>query len=242
MLHSSNYECYDEEDKTDFKQTHEISLSIDLLLVLLELQGAHSGHGDIWNHVWEKVAEKEAHLVCGRAEGLCWKGRGLCSTLRCWERPWFGVWGHRSQVSECLLEIMKICSSVLTTETRYSPVFLANMASISWHEAISFSHHCRDEAREEIFKKGQSKRIWGELYKVGITISQHLTLLIESSNKNRSWCHILKWTMLFAGYRLFRRHYPGARCSGPYGHSIPEHWVLPEEGEILEKPHLIIFV
>lgn len=25
---------------------------------------------------------------------------------------------------------------------------------------------CRDETREEIFKKGQSKRIWGELYKV----------------------------------------------------------------------------
>lgn len=28
----------------------------------------------------------------------------------------------------------------------------------------------RDEVREEIFKKGQSKRIWGELYKVNKVI------------------------------------------------------------------------
>lgn len=27
---------------------------------------------------------------------------------------------------------------------------------------------CRNEVREEIFKKGQSKRIWGELYKVHV--------------------------------------------------------------------------
>lgn len=29
----------------------------------------------------------------------------------------------------------------------------------------------RDEAQEEIFKKGQSKRIWGELYKVNGTLN-----------------------------------------------------------------------
>lgn len=32
------------------------------------------------------------------------------------------------------------------------------------------SRFARDEVREEIFKKGQSKRIWGELYKVNKVI------------------------------------------------------------------------
>ncbi len=41
-------------------------------------------------------------------------------------------------MSECLLEIIKICCSVLTTETSYSPVFLPNMAYISRHDIKPF--------------------------------------------------------------------------------------------------------
>lgn len=48
----------------------------------------------------------------------------------------------------------------------------------------------RDEAQEEIFKKGQSKRIWGELYKVNGTWSlqqSHMSAFAQLGASAQHW-------------------------------------------------------
>lgn len=99
----------------------------------------------------------------------------------------------------------------------------------------------REEVREEIFKKGQSKRIWGELYKVSF----------PSSSQCCAWCYyrvcMLKchrvgtlkcFCFIVIGDWLIRRHHPSAGCPWSHGNALQEHRGVYEEGEILEASDL----
>lgn len=86
----------------------------------------------------------------------------------------------------------------------------------------------REEVREEIFKKGQSKRIWGELYKVLLPLTRY--------RRGALRCRIitLQLCFLLLGNRFVWRHHPSAGCPWSDGNALQEHWELPEKGETLE--------
>ena len=119
----------------------------------------------------------------------------------------------------------------------------------------------RREMRECIFNKGQSKRIWNELYKVWIQLLQWscentdfvLSLQVVDSSDVVIQVRINNNTILITDYTPFCSCHnnslctcsltstifcpPGARCSWPPGHSLQAHWVLPEEGEVSQTCH-----
>ena len=97
---------------------------------------------------------------------VSWWGTWKTSSRRLRPRPWATAkrrtetWWPRTQESGESLG--------LVTTSNWSGAKMQNFPylKVRIYCLLVFSFGIRDEAREEIFKKGQSKRIWGELYKV----------------------------------------------------------------------------
>lgn len=129
-----------------------------------ELQGAHSRHRGFWDHVWAQGSEKEAQSHGGGCEGPHRTGWGIFPELWCRQGQRPGGGGHWGSVR------------LLEDYNQWIPLALLVIGAAEFSylniEKHLFSFYNREEVREEIFKKGQSKRIWGELYKVSFVSSQ----------------------------------------------------------------------
>lgn len=111
------------------------------------------------------------------------------------------------------------------TKDRYKNIFFLKKKISFW---------IREEVREEIFKKGQSKRIWGELYKVSfLSYHRRLCLCVDL------W-HEIVWTVCTSNHFLptgdwfLWCHHPSPGRSWSHRNSLRQHRDVSEEGETLE--------
>jgi hypothetical protein len=96
----------------------------------------------------------------------------------------------------------------------------------------------RDAKRAELFDKGQSKRIWGELYKVldcsDVVIQVH-TERKKEREKRRRGCEgtirLMRWECVAVSVL------PGAGCAQCARHPLPPPGEAPQEERRTQAPH-----